>query len=395
MAEKTSDSVPPPGNILFNTGDIAYEFIRDLGVNARGERVLLARPRDRGGAGTPVVVRVLSRLADKVLHQRLQQEMRLALRLAHPSIARVYGLHEEKGNLYALQEYVHGGRSLDEIYQDALFCGRWCSEPFVLYVAAEVASALHHAHTRTDDAGQPLGIVHRDIHPQNVLLRPRGEVMVTDFGLATAGRFITTLPRKRGHVVYASPEQLQGRPVDARSDLFALGLVMLELLTGQHLFWLMEDVDLRQLVRDMAALSSEDLQTMGAIVEELGQLHGAALTGTDRAQLVERARSFAFEDLERVAREVSEPTRFLLHKLLRHNPSERFSSAAELEAALRERLATVGPYGAQEAEEEIFFLRCAGVGVPLKDIPPLYAPNSEEPMTERDADRITTDPARR
>ncbi len=395
MAQKTSDYATPPGEIIFNTGDIAYELIREMGENGRGERLLLARPRDRGGAGAQVVVRVLSRFADKMRHQRLQEEMRLALRLSHPNIARVYGLHEERGNLYALQEHIQGGRSLDEIYQDALFCGRWCSEPFVLYVAAEVASALHHAHTRTDDAGQPLGIVHRDIHPQSVLLRPQGEVALTDFGLSTASRFITTLPRKRGHVVYASPEQLLGRPVDARSDLFALGLVMLELLTGHHLFWLMEDVDMRQMVRDMAALPREDFEAMEAVVEQLGQLQGAALTGSDRAQLAARARSFAFEDVERVAREVPEPTRFILHKLLRHEPSERFASAADLEAALRERLEAMGSYGAREAEEEVFFLRCAGAGVLVKDIPSLYPEGSTEPMTERDGDRITTDPARR
>jgi serine/threonine-protein kinase len=395
MAQKTRDHEPPPGEIIFHTGDIAYELILDMGQNGRGERLLLARPRDRGGAGAQVVVRVLNRFADRKQHQRLQEEMRLALRLSHPNIARVYGLHEEKGNLYALQEHVHGGRSLDDIYQDALFCGRWCSESFVLYVAAQVASALHHAHTRTDEAGQPLGIVHRDIHPQSVLLRPQGEVTLTDFGLSTASRFITTLPRKRGHVVYASPEQLLGRPVNARSDLFALGLVMLEMLTGHHLFWLMEDVDVRQLVRDMLELPSQDLQTMEAVIEQLGQLQGAALTGIDRAQLAARARSFAFEDVERVAREVPEPTRFILHKLLRHDPAERFASAADLEAALRERLEAVGPYGAKEAEQEVFFLRCAGAGVPLKDIPSLYPEDSTKPVTERDEDRITTAPGSR
>ncbi len=395
MAEKTSDYIPPPGGIIFNTGDIAYEFIRDMGVNARGERVLLARPRDRGRAGALVVVRMLSRFADRMQHKRLQEEMRLALRLSHPNIARVYGLHEERGTLYALQEYIQDGRTLDDVYNDALFVGRWCSERFVLYVAAELASALHHAHTRTDDEGQPLGIVHRDIHPQSVVLRPRGEVALTDFGLAMAGRFITTIPRKRGHVVYASPEQLLGRPVDARSDLFALGLVMLELLTGQHLFWLLEDVDMRQLARNMAELPEEDVEAILATVEQFGEPQGEPLMGSERAQLVARAKSFAHEDLERIARDVPEPTRLILHKLLRQDPGERYGSAAQLEAALRERLEAVGPYGARQAEEEVFFLRCAGAGVALKDIPPLHTPTSTEPITERNEDVISTDPARR
>lgn len=103
-------------------------------------------------------------MADERIRQLLEEEVRLALRLSHPGIARVYGLHESKGVLFALQEYVEG-RSLDAIYEDALFAGR-CSEPFVLYVAAEVATALHHAHTRPDETGHPLGMVHRDLHPQ-------------------------------------------------------------------------------------------------------------------------------------------------------------------------------------------------------------------------------------
>lgn len=117
--------------------------------------------------------------------------------------------------------------------------------------------------------------------------------------------------------------------------------------------------------------------------------------GPDRAQLVQRAKSFGSEDLERIAREVSEPTRFILHRLLRHEPGERYRSAAELERALRERLQALGPYDAKEAAEEVFVLQCVGAGVPREEIPPPNEPTHQEPITERDEDKIPTDPALR
>jgi serine/threonine-protein kinase len=392
MAETHDDPPPPPGGILFHTGDIAYEFIRDLGVGARGERRVLARPRERKGLGRQVVIKVLSRLDDPRLRQRLEEDSRLAMKLSHPNVARVYGLHEERGVLYAIQEHVEG-RCLDEVYEDALLCRRWCSEPFVLYVAAEVASALHHAHTLTDDAGQPLGLVHRDIHPLSILLRPRGEVKLTDFGLTTSGRQLTTIPRMRGHVLYASPEQLLGRPVEARADLFSVGLVMLELLTGQHLFWLMEDVDLRKLVEDAASMSPAGRQVMDALIDEMGRLHGAAWTGEDRAQLLARANSFGAHEIERIARDVPEPTRLILRKLLQREPAERYPSAKELEGALRGRLRELGGYGAREAAEEVFALQCLVKGISMEDLAIPPKGRARETVTERDEDKIPTAPA--
>jgi serine/threonine-protein kinase len=398
MSKKTKEPLPSPGAILFHTGDIAFEYLCELGKGPHGERVLLARPRNRGEVGGQVAIKVLSPMDDAKARKRLTEEVQLALRLSHPSIARVHGLHTQKGSLFAVLEYVEG-RSLDALYYDALMAGRWCSEPFVLYVAAELAGALSHAHTLTDEAGQPLGVVHRDLHPQSIIVEPSGSVKLTDFGLATsrlAGRLATTLPRERGHVVYASPEQLLRRPVDARSDLFALGLVMLELLTGQHLFWLLEDVDLRQLVKRFAALSPEGRQAMDAVIDKLGALNGAALAREDREQMHERAKVYGFEDLERVAREVPEPTRFILHKLLRHEPGERYQTAAELEAALRERLRAVGPFGAREAAQEVLFLQAVAAGVPPEEATP---PEDAERVrladaikTARDEDKIPTAP---
>jgi len=111
------------------------------------------------------------------------------------------------------------------------------SDAFVLSVGAEVAQALHHAHTRTDDTGQPLGIVHRAVDLDRIWLSWSGQVKLTDFGLALSklsGRIASTVQRPRGNAYYASPEALLGLPVDARSDLFQLGLALYELATGSH-----------------------------------------------------------------------------------------------------------------------------------------------------------------
>jgi len=358
-----------PGGILFTTGDVAYEFVRHLGQGPHGERVFIARPRHAHILGGWVVVKRLGRLDDRKARKRLEEEVQLASQLTHPNIARVLGLHVHQGNLYAVSEYVEGD-SLREAASYPMLCGRFASEAFALYVGAEVAAALHHAHTATDEEGRALAIVHRDLNPERIRLGTRGEVKLTDFGLATsrlAGRVASSLPRVKGEVFFASPEQLLRRRVDHRSDLFALGLVLLELLTGQHLFWLTE-VDLRELGTEMAVLSPEAMKLLREAVQEQVELHESeAMTMQWEAQLALRARDFGPEDVEQAAREVPGPTRAILHRLLRKDPDDRFQTGAELGAALRERLADLGPpYGARQAVEEALLAKAESKGIVLE-----------------------------
>ncbi len=367
MVTKTSASeAESPASVVFAAEGVAYEFIEELGLGPHGERMLLARPRRQDGPGDPVFVKALRLTDDARARKRLAEEVHLASRLEHPGIIRGHGLHEVEGVLYAVLEHVEG-RSLDELYTDALLCGTFCSEPLVLFIAAELASALHAAHTLADAGGQPVGVVHRELHPECIRLGLQGHVKLGGFGLATSSiieaRRAPSLPRLAGPVVYASPEQLLQRPVDARSDLFSLGLVMLELLTGQHLYRLLEDVDLRLMGLNMAELSSDKLRLMEATIEELGRLHEVGFRREGPELLADRACSFNPRDVERLAQEVPEPTRLILHKLLRYEPHERYPSAAELEQALRERLQVLGSYGAQEAAEEVFLLQVEASGL--------------------------------
>ncbi len=343
------------GRILFSQGPVSYELLRDLETTTHGERVLLAQERTRAGPGRHVVVRCLP--PSSALHEpealeriraRLEEEARLASYLNHPNIPRILGRCEAQGALYVISERLSGPR-LDTFVAAAMMRGRALSAAFALYVGAEVASALHHAHTRADERGRPLGIIHRDVSPASLFLRPTGRVSVADFARARSrlpGRVPTSLPRPQGEAYYAAPEVLLGEPVDARADLFSLGLVMLELATWKGLY-------------DTDSMRSEELEVALTSPEARAQVV-AALTTSVAAQLPElvddyilQAATYRPEDVEALTREVFPPLRSILRRLLRRRPEERYPSAAMLEAELRASLAAWEvPYGAAEALAE-------------------------------------------
>ncbi|KFE71130.1 serine/threonine protein kinase [Hyalangium minutum] len=388
---KKKPAATAPGAFLFSVDEVSYEHLQELGEGPRGERLLLARVHRQGRVGEQVVLKTVAAEASPKARRRLVEEAQLATRLSHPAIARLYALHEHAGTLYAVTEYVEGD-SVDALFNDALLCGRYCSETFVLHVGAEVASALHHAHTLTDARGAPLGIIHRGLHPDRIRIGPRGQVKLLDFGLARSqlsGRQTSSRARVGGRDVYASPEQILRRSMDGRSDLFALGLILLELLTGQHLLWREEEVDLRQLGKDLALLPPEALGAVEGFVQELG-VRQHVLAGQELDQLLQRVRSLNFDEVERAAREVPEPTRFILHKLLRPEPSERYASAAELEQALRQRLRALGHRGASDVAEEVFQLKAEAAGLAREWLMPLAAASDSDAGV--DPDQVSTQP---
>ena len=342
------------GVVLFTQGDTSYEFFRDLGAGRLGERVLLAFVRTPQGLSDCVVLKCIllpqgEELSDGFQHMRirLEDEVRLARYLLHPCIARVHGLVEMTHGLCVVMENLEG-LSLNTLLSVAQARGRYFSEPFILYVGAEVAAALDYAHTRTDEAGLPLGIVNRDVNPGRIRLGPRGEVRMTDFGVALSrltGRVATSFPRPQGEVLYAAPEALVGDAVDARADLFSLGLTLLEFATGRHLY------DPGHLLADgvEARLSREEREkVLAASVASLG------LTLPPFAEdIIRCAMSYRSVDVERAAEGLSVPLRDILHTLLRPEPSERFATASELEGLLRARLAQLPPYSGEDAVREV------------------------------------------
>jgi eukaryotic-like serine/threonine-protein kinase len=215
-----------------------YLLLERVDVGGMAE-VFAARVTDGEGAGRLVAVkRLLPTLAeDPASVAMFLDEARIAVQLDHPSIARVDDLGQHGATYYIAMEYVPG-RPLKAVMEALATRGERLALPLCALVAVRMLAALEHAHARCDGAGRPLGIVHRDVSPQNVLLSFEGEVKLIDFGLAHAGeRGARQEPGVvRGKAAYLSPEQARGLPVDARSDLFSAGVVLHELLTGRRLF---------------------------------------------------------------------------------------------------------------------------------------------------------------
>jgi serine/threonine protein kinase len=201
--------------------------------------VHLARAHGTAAIDRLVAVKlVTSHMADDASFvAMLQQEARIATSLDHPNIAALLDFGWSEGEPYLVTEYVHGW-PLQEVLRAAANAGAALPMGCAVGIVRAVAEALHYAHEARDVEGRPLGIVHRDVSPSNVLVRYDGVIKVVDFGIAKATRLPVatetgTLKGKRG---YMSPEQCNGLELDRRSDVFCLGILLFEVTTGYRLF---------------------------------------------------------------------------------------------------------------------------------------------------------------
>src|SRR5438105_5402153 len=164
-------------------------------------------------------------------------EARLAVQLAHANIVQVLELGKHDESLYIAMEYI-SGRDLRQLMERFRKRQQPMPLPQACLIVAEVCEALDHAHRKRDAQGRPLGIVHRDVSPQNVLVSFDGEVKLIDFGIAKAESRLqkTQAGILKGKFSYMSPEQVKGDAVDGRSDIFAAGILLWELVCGEKLF---------------------------------------------------------------------------------------------------------------------------------------------------------------
>ncbi|KFE68963.1 Serine/threonine protein kinase [Hyalangium minutum] len=164
------------------------------------------------------------------------REARISSSLSHSNIAQVYDFGCIDGEYFLAMEYVDG-QPLNRVLQRALRSGlSSIPAPLALLIGSEMCRGLHYAHTRLDQQGQPLEIVHRDIAPDNVLISYEGQVKIVDFGIAQSSEprdFATTPGTVKGKFLYFSPEQARGELVDARTDVWATGVVLYKLLCGR------------------------------------------------------------------------------------------------------------------------------------------------------------------
>ncbi|RKH24975.1 PEGA domain-containing protein [Corallococcus praedator] len=228
-----------------------YELLKKIASGGMGQ-VFLAQEHGTGFERLVVLKLILPHLAeDEEFLDMFLEEARLVARLSHPNLITILDLTEIEGRHCLAMEYVQGEdvRRLDRF-------ARKQEKPLpvglVIRIIADAAAGLSYAHGARDGQGQPLQLVHRDVSPQNVLVGFDGGVKVIDFGVAkaaTSGQQTATGVLK-GKYPYMSPEQANGQPVDGRSDQFALGVVMWELLTGKRLFKGDTDLMTLRLVRD-------------------------------------------------------------------------------------------------------------------------------------------------
>ncbi len=183
-----------------------------------------------------VLKRILPHMTDdERMVEMFVHEAKLCMNLSHPHICPIFEFGDDDGAFFLAMEWVRGVSVRDLIDR----VGGPLPIPLVTQVFADVAGALHHAHTCTDQAGRPLAIVHRDVNPENVMVGFDGVTKLLDFGVAAAAterKHKTEAGNLKGKFAYISPEQYQGLPLDGRSDVFSLGVSLYEALTGKGLY---------------------------------------------------------------------------------------------------------------------------------------------------------------
>jgi serine/threonine-protein kinase len=261
--------------------------------------IFVARSISEAGVQRHVVLkRVLAaRSRDQRFATMFLNEARLAAQLQHPNIAQVHDIGKLGESYFYTMEYVHG-QDLRNVLRKLEAVKRPFPINLALFIASSALSGLHHAHTRVSPDGKPLGIVHRDVTPSNVMLSYEGAVKLLDFGVAKATAAAESETRAgviKGKIGYLSPEQARGGTIDRRADIFAAGILMHEMLTCKRLF-----------KRD------SDFNTMSAIINE--PVEPPSATRSDVSPALDQ----------------------LVLKALAKNPDDRYATAAAMSDAIED-----------------------------------------------------------
>jgi serine/threonine-protein kinase len=274
--------------------------------------VWMARLLGTRGFQKPVAIKTMlpSIREDPDAEKMFLAEAAVASRIRHPNVVEILDLGEEDGVLYLVMEWIHG-EALGVVLAAAAKRG---GMPLSLAVriGAQTCAALHAAHELTDDTGKPLGLVHRDVSPHNVLAGFDGVVKLVDFGIAKVtaeATHLTEMGMVRGKIAYMAPEQIRFERLDRRTDVFAAGILLYQLTTGRHPF-----------------KRSERNETALAICDD---------------SPVEKPTSFLPSYPERLERVVV--------RALEKNPADRYATARELEEDLVRTMPPAQRGGSQEA----------------------------------------------
>ncbi len=220
--------------------DGRFRLLRLLAIGGMGELYLaIAHDQEIEGLEQLVVIkRILPEFArDSDVVTMFLIEARIAARLAHPNVVRVFDMGQANGSLYFTMEYLHGA-DLEHVCDAVKARGGAFPLGHVITIILGICAGLHFAHEMRRHDGRLLGIVHRDVSPGNVFITHNGEVKLVDFGIAKvlSSRQRTEDGMLKGKLAYMSPEQVRGEHVDRRSDIFAIGILLYEMVTLTNLF---------------------------------------------------------------------------------------------------------------------------------------------------------------
>ncbi len=270
--------------------DQKYRVIQRLAAGGMAEVFLGESISVQGFKKQVAIKRVLPHLSqNRKFIDMFLDEARLSARLNHANVVTVFDIGSTDNTFFLVMEYVEG-TNLKELIENMRKSGRQFELKNAIFIGMEACRGLNYAHELTDENGTPLHIVHRDVSPPNILITKRGEIKVTDFGLAKAGIQVEkTEPGViKGKFGYLAPEVARGEDADARCDVFSLGIVLWEMMAGRRLF-----------------LGETDYQTV---------------------KLVRHAN---IPRLSMLNRNVDEPFEEILYRALARDPEDRYQSARE------------------------------------------------------------------
>ncbi|MDP0498934.1 MAG: serine/threonine-protein kinase [Verrucomicrobiota bacterium JB022] len=226
------------GHVKHLKDRLAYRLVRPLAEGGMGV-VYEAEQQGAGGFRKRVAIKIIREEYSAVpeFRKNFVGEARLVANLIHTNIVQTYHLGEILGQYYMVMEFV-AGMNLEEFILQHRALGQQVPVDLAAFIVSRVCRGLRYAHTKTDEQGENLGIVHRDVNPRNILIAYEGDVKLTDFGIAKA---VNLMYNKEGDVIagkdeYLSPEQARREVTDERADIFSCGVVLLELICGVNIF---------------------------------------------------------------------------------------------------------------------------------------------------------------
>jgi serine/threonine protein kinase len=215
-----------------------YKILRKISSGGMGE-VYLAREKGTAGLERLVAFKMILPhfTEDEEFVSMFLEEAKLTAQLSHQNIVKILEFDKFENTYFIAMEYVDG-LTLADLIKECENSSKTIPINMALYIVIQICIALDYAHRKKSLNGTPLNIVHRDVTPKNVMISFEGEVKLMDFGIAKAAsrEYKTRTGTIKGKIMYLSPEQILGKPLDKRSDLFSLGTLFYELLTGQKLF---------------------------------------------------------------------------------------------------------------------------------------------------------------